>query len=525
MAALTWNMDFNDLALDGGDDARWADVTPDPEVSLPCLFWTALAERRKVLSYSRRRGYTDYPFDSDSLEGQGALDWWYGLQREVKGLADLVFLRPGPLQGKPFLDGLIRHLIGPIVEDYQSYGSSNFDRSRRWTGAELDVYPGPDGWHRRFPREIYALSCEGDDGEKARFYTKIRGSLVTSVETDDPSFGSSTTRKPVESDFVYSEQFHRFVPGPDYPFADTPSGERRYSGRNFQRTDGEWVLSETIDYDIVDEMAPMSQDLRDSNAAGDAIGTPYGTVRGDIFGGHWLNALRDAINELVWLSFTTVTSYRSSSSVGGNNVIWGHRAFPRAAGRGFSGYFGRQGFEGKTSLRDFHAGSLLFRTRFARQDVTGASGPTDANKVVYLDESNDFTLSDTGVRVGTIEAWIEGTDCWLVLDSAGLPTYEGLDWTLDFLPNPDGLTRTVEVWSVDPSEDIWTLLHSFGETEDEDAFGETGLDVAYLTSATGQLGGGGNTSDNQFVLTSPNIAVVQKFDGPDGFKYTADNTD
>lgn len=123
-------------------------------------------------------------------------------------------------------------------------------------------FPYPDGWTRKFPREIYKLSYPGVEGQIARFVVYNTG------------FGSNWLMT-----LTTATEYLTNV--------NTPDGERGNAGKIFKYTSGVWVPDSAQRPDVVTEMI-----------TGLASHT-WRPVPGDYFGPWILNDLRDAINQCV----------------------------------------------------------------------------------------------------------------------------------------------------------------------------------------------------------------------------------
>lgn len=146
------------------------------------------------------------------------------------------------------------------------------------------TFPAPNGFTRKFPREIYALSNPGEEGQVARFTARI----------DTRWFGHSA--------------------GPAFDTTvTTPEAERVHSGKLFRHNGTEWL--------------PHSAAI----GAGPDELSDFGLMRSGDYMGEWiLNEIRDAINLLVW---TVGVSGDSNGSQGERRLVGGLEPFATFSSR------------------------------------------------------------------------------------------------------------------------------------------------------------------------------------------------
>lgn len=140
-----------------------------------------------------------------------------------------------------------------------------------------DIFPFPNGFRRKFPREIWDVSNSGVDGQTARFISYTQPNILFAPR---PWFSS-----------LLNENFYSYV--------STPVDQRPLSGKimKYYSASGGWIVAEN------------QKDMPD------IIETQGIAMPGDYIGPWILNDLRDAINQMV-ITFGTTRFYGYRNPIG-----------------------------------------------------------------------------------------------------------------------------------------------------------------------------------------------------------------
>lgn len=267
--ALTWNNDWESLA-DGDFIGSMADG------SAWMMFWAAYGERLAAASGTILRDYgDDHTYDGlRPLNCAGTAETgWQWLALRILGLRTY-FLRLFEDDG-----------VTPWTPVGQSYILSWGERTDYPTyHANPIPFPGPNGLRRKYRREIWRLDYPGTAGQRARF-TSLQYNFFRSAKCG----------------------YYDGVAGTDFnSVVSTASDQRKYSGALFDHDGSGWVVS-------ADQITPADVVLD--------YGLP---VAGDLFGGWFLNDLRDAINLLT----TTIaaTTYAVNITPTRATAAWNSRS-------------------------------------------------------------------------------------------------------------------------------------------------------------------------------------------------------
>lgn len=393
---IPWNTDYTTLS-----GSEWASVSRDP--ALAAMFGEAMSERIRALTAGNPMAPVNY---YPPRAGYYVLQFWFQLRNSVWNHAARFVRQTSAVAGETVIPSWrVSGTRGP----YTAQGLVKTTRT-------ATPFP-PTGFTRRWPREIWSLSCPGAEGQVARFSARL-GSQWMGAATTDPLFDTPQT---------------------------TPEAERVHTTRFFRHDGANWqpAASNVRDADVLSETRLVS--------GFGAVPYPPGEVpdySGDYFGPVWLNELRDAINLLVWTA---------------------------------------HGLQ----LSTFNASGL----------VLPAGSHTETTS------QSDSLLSPS--YYGDPPA-PSNTDFRFMRTSA--------------LTNPFGLTRDVSLWwkpgvPADYPNDWdnpWALLTDFGATASPGPF-EHGVDPGVVKFVQRDF----DNSNRLTQFLGPPAALIQKWDVPGGFRYTA----
>lgn len=273
---VPWNTDFTTLS-----GSEWASISRDP--AFAAMFAAAMSER--LAARSGLSSSSD-PFALPEA-GDNALTFWHTLRQRVFELRGSFVRQITPFAGAVSIDSW---RCSATPEPTFPFTNTTFTPF---------AFP-PDGVERRWPREIWALSCDGEEGQIARF-TARRGARWLGVPTTDPLFNTRQT---------------------------TPEAEYEHTTQFFTHDGEAWLpaAADVHDADVLTETRRVERIFEGTDVLPD--------YSGDYFGPEYLNDVRDMINLLVWtcraVHLVTFNSFGVLSSA------WNHTALLPSGGIGYT---------------------------------------------------------------------------------------------------------------------------------------------------------------------------------------------